>query len=298
MKPFMIRLALALSLLFNVFFAAGYVSTLRKLEQAEPATDVEVVSSELGLTGTQQTHFDALRNEFRSERASHREAMGVLRQLEAQELAVDVPDQATLDEIRARRSELQRGHRAAGRRLFDEFMNTLTPEQRRRIGERMRRGGERRDRGDRGDRGGRRGRGDRGASRDEVLRNFDSNGDGRLDEAEQLAFQEAMQRRKEDHVRRQQAWEETKQRLERLALEKFDADGNGELDDDERARAWDWKRRQVCEERREGARRPRGGERGRGGRDGPPLGGERRGEDGDATLDRGAVDARSGEADA
>lgn len=65
----------------------------------------------------------------------------------------------------------------------------------------------------------------------EILKRFDKNGDGKLDDAEKAAAKEY--NREETTGRQQKA----RERIGKKALEKFDKNGDGKLDDAERAEA-------------------------------------------------------------
>ncbi len=65
----------------------------------------------------------------------------------------------------------------------------------------------------------------------EILKRFDKNGDGKLDEDEKAAAKEANR----DEVTGRQA--KVREKLGKRALEKFDKNGDGKLDEAERAEA-------------------------------------------------------------
>jgi len=74
-----------------------------------------------------------------------------------------------------------------------------------------------------------------------MLRLFDRNGDGKLDEAESAAAKEAQAR----WDQRVAEWGETRDQM----LKKYDADGNGRLEGEERTAAWRDLRQQWSEKR-------------------------------------------------
>jgi len=205
-------LVLAFSLLFNVFFAVGYVRA--RVAAAEGPRDMASrVQAELGLDDDQAARFRSLQARMREDTRVLWEGAALVEQQILEELGRDEPDPLRLRELGARKAELHRQRRTTASALFGEFMTTLSPDQRGRFSKRMRH-----DR-------------HRGHDSERALRHFDANGDGRLDEAERAEADRAI----EEHRRsREERWREERDR--------FDADGDGQLDETERAALRDWMR--------------------------------------------------------
>ena len=71
-------------------------------------------------------------------------------------------------------------------------------------------------------------------AREELLKRFDANGDGKLDETERAAAREAGRELKEKHPK-------LGKKAEQKLLEKFDANKDGKLDETEKAAAKKWR---------------------------------------------------------
>jgi Spy/CpxP family protein refolding chaperone len=212
MIRWLLWLALALSLLFNVFFAAGYLMA-RSATGDETAVPGQVTKA-LDLDDAQTAEFEHLRATYHTERAVWDEQFMDLAAQLTTELARDEPNPEKLREILSRRADLEGERHRARAQHFSNFISTLDPEQCRRLAERMQHEvqGHRRRRFDQ-------------------LRRFDENGDGELDEAERRAARAAMERNRGD-------W----QREHQERTERFDANGDGELDDEEREAMRTWMR--------------------------------------------------------
>ncbi|MHC4948307.1 MAG: periplasmic heavy metal sensor [Planctomycetota bacterium] len=205
-------LLLAVSILFNVFFAAGYVAARAEAPE-EPGADpiVRSVTDELELDEQQAQAFARLRSEHEREASVYMEGQGLARQSLLEELSRDEPDLEKVREIVERSAELHRERRLAETRRFSEFLGVLSPRQCRILSERVR------------------GPGRGGPPWRKRLERFDRDGDGELDEQERAEAQA--------HV---EEWRRRRHERHEALLERFDTNGDGRLDLDERraARAW------------------------------------------------------------
>jgi len=198
---FVLILALAMSLLFNVFFLAGY------LRATSQPTDVEqAVARELDLDPMQSEVFSQLRRTGLEDARVYQDSLSLLRQELVAEVGRDDRDLDRLRDIVDREQDLQREWKLMEASRFHEFLRSLSDEQRRKAA-RMCGGPHRR--------------------RAEHLRRFDLDGDGVLDDRERQAAWEHMQQRRRE---REQRWQQE-------IRERFDADGDGRLDPGERAAA-------------------------------------------------------------
>ncbi len=209
--------AFSLSLLFNVFFAAGYMRT-RAEAGNDSARAVGMVAKELDLDDRQAAAFASLRNATDD---VLRPGIALAQQELLAELDRAQPDAGRIRTIVARQTELIEQQRIAGFDRMCEFVQLLNPEQRRRLSHRLRHGGPY-----------------GGERRAEMLKRFDGNGDGELDEAEMAEARAAFETRRAEHRKRR---EESRRR--------FDADGDGALDDEEEAAFDAWRREQWRERR-------------------------------------------------
>lgn len=217
MKRHLIHLALALSLLFNVFFVVGFMQARAQLARVESTSGVSrLVTDELSLNDAQAAVFSRLRSSLRDEMTIHREALALTQEELVAQLAKAEPDLVRVRELVARKAELHRERRLAGSQRFNEFLGVLSPEQCRAMSRRFHRGPP-----------------GRGRTFD-ALERFDANGDGKLDDEERAAAREFMETRRRERGQRRQE-----------ALERFDSDGDGQLDAEERDafRQWRWQQR-------------------------------------------------------
>lgn len=266
MKINLLVALLFLSVLFNVFFAAGYVRAKSASTQTATVADPEAVqvARDLNLDEGQRAAFEELRSTLRAEQAVFAESLWLVRQELADELGREQPDLDKVRQIVARESELISQRREAESGRFSAFVGLLNSDQTRKLSQRF--GGRgpwrghgpppphgddssgeadrfgpppggipgngpdsRPDGGPGGGGGGGSGGGGRGG-RDgrggPPWARFDVNGDGQLDETERAAARQAM----EERMRRE------RERREEM-FEKFDADDDGKLDRDE-LNAW------------------------------------------------------------
>lgn len=234
MKRNLLILLLAMSVLFNLFFAAGFVrarSAWKKASVGDP--EAVQVARDLNLDEGQRAAFEELRSTMRAEQAMFAESLALVRQELAQELGREQPDLEKVRSIVSRESELISQRRQAETGRFSAFVGLLNPDQCRKLSERFRGRGPWRGPpapgsgpgagagpglGSGPDRppGGPDGRGR------SPLERFDANHDGQLDDEERAAAHLAMQ----DRIRRE------RHRQEEM-FDRFDADDDGKLDREE-----------------------------------------------------------------
>ncbi len=216
MKRNLIWLALAMSVLFNVFFVVGFARARAQLELVESSNGASrVVASELDLNDEQRAVFSTLRASMRDEMAAYRDEIALTQSELAAELGRENPDLDRVRNLVARKADLDRQRQLVAVRRFGEFVDVLTPQQCRRLSSRVHHGPPG---------AGRRAR---------LLERFDADGDGELNEQERAAAREHMESRRQE-------WEERRQKM----LERFDANGNGHLDPEERDALREWRLQQ------------------------------------------------------
>lgn len=211
-------LALAISVLFNVFFLAGYLQARSGADATvapPPDRVVAAVSDALALDPGQRATFERLHREMKADDVQLEEAIGVARAAMIEELGAEQPDLERIRGLVRDLAALHRVRRSAGTDRFEEFIGVLQPEQMRRVHDCVSGPG----------------REGRGSMRERLLRRFDRNQDGTLDESERAEaerFLEEMRQRGE--------------RIERIVAEvraeivaRFDADGDGRIGAEERA---------------------------------------------------------------
>ena len=179
MKQNLLLFALVLSGLFNVFFVAGYLKA-----RAEAAPDVTVaVGRELGLDTAQAALFKQLRETGHADAELYQDSITLVRRELVDELNVD-QDPERVAEIVDREADLRRQWRQAEARRFTDFVGSLEPQQRRALHSRMKHAVSNQER------------------HEALLRRFDANCDGVLDEQERRAAREHMQTRRAERERR------------------------------------------------------------------------------------------------
>ncbi|MCA9291942.1 MAG: hypothetical protein KDA25_12490 [Phycisphaerales bacterium] len=235
MKQGLLWFALALSVLFNVFFAAGYLASQAQAAKTDEVTqDVAArVASELHLTDDQRSVYEELRTEMDAEDAEYREAVALMRQELNAEFSRDKPDIARIQTTMQREAQLRHQRRLKAMERFGEFADILSSDQFQVLSRLA---------------------GRPGPDRGRMYQQFDADGDGRLDETERAAARQAM----EGMLEREEA-------RRREMLTRFDADGDGFLDEVERRALRESQRRRFDRDR----------EHGPGGPDGPRSRGDR-----------------------
>ena len=222
MKRRTVNLLLALSLLFNAFVLIGYARYLVGDDQALAADEVvNRAVEDLDLNEEQQKAFTDLRASMEKDRAAYDDAIELAKQELDEEMRSESPDRQRLDEINEQLADLYHQRRIAGARCFGEFVETLTPDQRRRMSERMHRG-----------------RGGEGRRRGGYTQGVDPNAEGVLAEQEGAAAPKAMSAERGRHDGRGRRARNGQTR--RQVFERFDADRNGRLDESELAEVLKW----------------------------------------------------------
>lgn len=233
-RPILVFL-LGLSVLFNVFFIVGAM-TWRVSDTTSESGEVSKVVQVLDLDTRQADTFRMMRKEFQTESAVLGQQLRRLRARIAEELASDQPDIQRLRLLTDQESVLQTERHAIGTNQFTDFVDILSPDQRRQLGHRLM---------------GPPGSGHPAeAIERRSLEKFDTDGDGLLDEQERAnarEFARQMQAQRREHRRQ----------LER----RFDLDGDGRLSPEEQEAL----REYLLENRNQ-----RGDRRGRGDRPPPP----------------------------
>lgn len=158
---------LAISIIFNFTFAGGFLLA-RSDEQVAgaPEAGTNLVADEFDLTEDQKKVFARLRGEAQTRAKEMRQSLLLARQDLRSEISSDSPDPQRVSETQDRLAELYRDYRRESSEHLRQFLEVLGPEQRKAVMERIRR----REHSYRGGRG--------------LLERFDTNRDGKLDEAE------------------------------------------------------------------------------------------------------------------
>ncbi|MDZ4831336.1 MAG: hypothetical protein SGJ09_14205 [Phycisphaerae bacterium] len=222
----MLSIALGASLLFNVAVLFGFAasssapatpSTPAPRLPADPAGGTLAgLGKELNLDEGQRSKLAAIEGQREESVDVFGGGSAVIQQRLIDALGEEQPDISQIHDLVNQQAELDRQRRLADADLLERFFRLLTPPQRNRLHQKLKEklGGEP---------GGRHPGGPPLA----VLRRFDTNRDGRLDSAERHAAEIALQIKQGELFRgglsRPPIWPW------------FDADGDGRLNDDERA---------------------------------------------------------------
>jgi Spy/CpxP family protein refolding chaperone len=235
MKEKILYILLGLSIIFNFSFAGGFLQARSSVDTAEaPEEAEELVAEELGLTAPQQKTFSELREASRQRVEELQEAITLARQELWSELTAAAVDRERVGEAEEQLVRLHGELRQLQQDYFRRFMDALTPEQRRGVIDRMqRRRGLRRVRG-------------------RLLERFDADRDGVLDARERDEARRHLHKAApglREHWRRGPVAPgrgpgtrpgtppgrfDRRAAVRAAVMRKFDADGDGRLDDDER----------------------------------------------------------------
>ena len=233
MKQNLLLFALVLSILFNVFFVAGYLKA-----RAEAAPDVTAaVGLELGLSTTQAALFKQLRETGRADAEFYEDSITLVRRELVDQLNSN-HDPDRVAEIVDREADLRRQWRLAEARRFSDFVGSLEPQQRRALLSRMK------------------GAESMHGRHEALVRRFDGNGDGVLDEQERQAARNQMWMRRAERERqgrngfggppgmgrRGSRASSVDRRVRHELIKRFDGDGNGRLDAEESEALLAWLR--------------------------------------------------------
>ena len=231
------------SALFNLFFVAGArmgwdESSSRTMSPRE--TRLARIAAKLELTSEQQDAFQVLQIEHEEEAELLGDRIREIRTLISTELNKEKPDLDAVDALAREETRLRSERRHAGTLRFEEFLQHLDPTQRRALGAEIRRYGD--------------------TTHEEhllrMLKDFDKDQNGILDEQE----------RKDAKSQHEQRKRERRERREKLR-QRFDADRDGTLSPDEQRALHEFMKQQ-----RDQHPRPRDSGRGRNG-SGPHSGG-------------------------
>ncbi len=218
--------AFVLSLLFNVAVIAGFLLGARPPHGAgphePPRMDLKRAMRALDLNESQREAFKKLQDESRAAMIGFDEEANFLEQVLNDELAKESPSGERIRETLDRQAELVRERRRTQADLFERFQRELTPEQRATLRRELDGGRPNRD--------------------GPPIKRFDRDGDGRLNDDEARAAREAFDAQREARGRERREPGEAGRRPEGREgregpplLPFFDRDGDGRLDDKERA---------------------------------------------------------------
>jgi Spy/CpxP family protein refolding chaperone len=160
---------LAISIIFNFTFAGGFLHARSGYEAAKaPETSTEIVADEFNLTDKQRKIFATLREEAQARAKEMRQSFLLARQDLWSAMSSASPDPQRVQEIQDRLAELYWEYRGQASEHLRQFLAALRPEQREAVMQKIRQRERERFR-----RGGH-----------HLLKRFDTDGDGKLDETE------------------------------------------------------------------------------------------------------------------
>jgi Spy/CpxP family protein refolding chaperone len=218
---------LAVSITFNFAFTGGLLEAQSARQEAAepeqtPGDKAQLVADKLGLTGEQREAYIDARTRLSREGAKLREAMALAREERRAELAKAAPDLARVAQIEADIADLACQMRLLAAEHLKQFAGRLGPDQRRRLSGMMHR------------------RSPRGGKVPPMLKRFDTDGDGKLSEQERKAARRHFHEARPGWGRHPRTRSASGAGNRRPApreemLRRFDADGDGVLNDSERA---------------------------------------------------------------
>jgi hypothetical protein len=201
-------LLLAISVVFNVFFVVGYLQARSVADLSASDDGIEtLVRNELNLSEEQAAAFHGLRADMMNEAALLQNQRALASRELLQELDSEMMNLERLFDIVSGDAEMHREWRLGAMERMKQFVSMLTPEQKSKFWRHVHKR-------------------KRHRIPEHVMKRFDADGDGNLDEVERQAAKQHMDER----------WAE----MRRKRLARFDANSNGKLDPDEEQawRAW------------------------------------------------------------
>ncbi|MEM7228907.1 MAG: hypothetical protein AAF432_08840 [Planctomycetota bacterium] len=206
-------LVLSLSLLFNLFFAVGYVQAKRQADQAASSTPVEQISKTLRLDDTQESIYRDLKTSMRTLRDQAMADMRAIQMELADVMGDPNADRSRVEQIVERSDALRETIREAELATLEEFLGVLSVEQQNELlGRLVMEKHHRR--------------------RPTLRERCDTNGDGHLDDEEWTRFDQQLRDRQRSF--RDRFMSDTQNAGQHRILERFDANKNGVLDPEER----------------------------------------------------------------
>jgi Spy/CpxP family protein refolding chaperone len=182
----LVKIALVVSLAFNIAFLIGYFSAPTSAKPVElPDHAVDLVQRELGLDMSQRKQFVSLHTQADARAREFYEATALARQELLAESAKPEPDADKIATLQEELNRLREANRELHFAQFKRFMETLTPHQRRAVHDKLRYGHH-----------------SHGRRREHFIREFDEDGDGRLNEKERRKAIETVRKRFHDRAGR------------------------------------------------------------------------------------------------
>ena len=128
---------LGLSIAFNFFFAGGFMHARNSLEQVQEKPEVRkgLLAERLSLTPQQQAEFDRIRREASDKVRQVRQAMVEARQELWDRVGASPGEPQTVREVAEFEAEQGRQLRLVGAESIRQFMKVLSPEQRQKLTE-------------------------------------------------------------------------------------------------------------------------------------------------------------------
>lgn len=206
--------------------------------EVSPQPESSVVDDlNLHLNAQQKEAIGEVQSQLQQEQASTQQNMYLTKQALWQEMSRPEPDQQRISELNQEVRDLHQQLREQQSQQFNEFMNTLNPEQRQAVVNRAKKQQEKRY----------------GHFHRKVMEKFDANGDGQLSEEERRSARQKMMKHHKkrlddtvekfrtpensdalDQMNHDQKKEFVRDQMRKKMLEKYDSNGDGKLDDAEK----------------------------------------------------------------
>lgn len=217
---------LAVSIIFNFTFAGGFLQARSDALVAEGERS-GAVADELDLTDEQKEAYTSLRAEAKDRATELREAILLARQDLWAQIRSSSPDREKIQQTQKQLGELYQEYRELAGEHLQQFLGVLRPDQRRMVIDKI----QKHDR--------------HHHSWSAFWGRFDTNKDGKLDEAERKKAHESMKSRHGRYRGRPRGHYPRTMPAE--VVKKYDANGDGKLDKEEQGRMWDAFRKKSAE---------------------------------------------------
>ena len=221
---------LAVSVIFNFTFAGGFLQARSEALNAQTErTKPQALADELDLPEKQKETYTSLRARANDRATQLREAILLARQDLWAQIRGASPDREKIQQTQKRLGELYQEYRELAGDHLQEFLSVLRPDQRQMVIDKIRS----HDRHHHGD--------------SSFWSRFDTNKDGKLDDAERKKAHETMMKSGPSRWRGRPRGPSSPRTMPAETMQKYDTNKDGKLDKDEQARMREGMRKKIAD---------------------------------------------------